>query len=240
VNWRPKGLADAINALPPNYKLIVSYYSNFKATLYCDPSANVLVLAFKGSVSLTPFDKNAIDDWIYNNTLQQFGDRTPQYMTAEDIAALIKKDWTHGEFDGVCGNGRPAFVLTGHSKGGGEAQYAGFKTGLRAFVFNAAPVNPAIFSDWVLMPDASLIARRIRAAAACVGWSSADARDYAAYISGGKLRDVRMVNDPLTNYLLPLCNFPHAPIEWLVNTLTCSGDGHAIETVVRELHACAP
>ena len=61
---------------------------------------------------------------------------------------LVKKDWSRGDFDGICGSGHPTFVLTGHSKGDGEAQYSAVKNHLDASVFNAAPVNPVIFSDW--------------------------------------------------------------------------------------------
>jgi hypothetical protein len=171
-----------------------------------------------------------------------WGDRTLQYQAAKDVTYLIKKDWSRGDFNGLCGKGHPSFVLSGHSKGGGQAQYAAVKNGLKASVFNAAPVNPSIFSDWTLTPDASLIARRTCGVQACGGSLPADVKIFTDYFATGKIHDVRMVNDPLTIYLFPICGnlLPHAPIEWLLDTLTCSANGHGIETVVRELHACAP
>ena len=77
---------NAVDALPPNYKINISQRTNFKATLYCDVQVNALILAFRGSISLTPFDRNAIDDWIDTNVVQQLGDRPPQYQAAEDVA----------------------------------------------------------------------------------------------------------------------------------------------------------
>lgn len=233
-------IGNAEDSLPPNYKINVSHRSNFKALLYCDRAANMLLLAYRGSASIIPFDRNALDDWFNNNVLQTIGDRPLQYQAAEDVAYLIKKDWGAGQFDGRCGKGRPAFRLTGHSKGGGEAQFAAVRNTLDAFVFNAAPVNPVAFSDWTLMPEASEIVRRVQAVRACGGWTPADAANYTPYFATGHIHDVRMVNDPLTHYLFPICGnlLPHAPIEWLANTLMCSGNGHSIETVVREVHAC--
>ena len=235
-------IKSASYAFPPNYKINIANNSNFKAFLYCDVSANTLILAFRGSVSLTRLSGASLDDWIATNLAQQMGDRPLQYGAAEDVAYLIKKDWDHGAFDNVCGAGRPKFLLAGHSKGGGQAQFAAVRNQLEAFVFNSAPVNPLIFSDWVLSPHASKIARRIRAAAACGGSSPAEVKGHTDYFATGRIRDVRMVNDPLTKYLFPICGYaiPHAPLEWLANTLSCSVDGHSIETVVRELHACAP
>jgi hypothetical protein len=128
---------------------------------------------------------------------------------------------------------------------------------LEAVVFNSDMVNPVVFSDWMLEPPA-LIASIVRlfrtylAGYACfIGGQQDDLRDFVDYFAGGKIIDVRMVNDPLTRILFVVCrnNLPHAPIKWLENTLTCSGAGrsiqamiagHSMETVVRELNACVP
>lgn len=232
----------AQNFFPPNYKINLSQRSNFDAKLYCDMQANTLLLAFKGSVAITLMNRDALDDWFYNNFLQQLGDRTVQYQAAEDVAWLIEKEWRYGRFDGLCGAGTPKFMLTGHSKGGGQAQFAAVRNRLEAIVFNSAPVSPVIFNDFVLMRESWPIGRRVGAVRACGGLSPTEVRVYTAYFGTGKIHDVRMVNDPLTQYLFPICGslLPHAPIEWLVNTLSCSSEGHAIGTVVRELHACAP
>jgi hypothetical protein len=239
-------IGDAIDYLPPNWKRIVQKASDFHAGLYCDAAANALILAFRGSISLTAFTPNSIDDWIYTNLLQHLGERPLQYDAAQDVADQIKTLWNAGVFKGKCGSAQPLFFLTGHSKGGGEAQYAAVPEQLGAVVFNSDPVNPVIFTDWAVSPQAPLIARVIRSAMVCRGLSFPALRQYALYFATGKISDVRMVNDPLTKYLFPLCGnyLPHAPIEWLVNTRTCPNDGwltgHQIETVVRELDACAP
>lgn len=240
-----KFLKDAIYVLPPSYKERVTLQSNFQATLYCSTLSNTLILSFRGSVSLTKFDQQALNDWFDTNLLQGLGERPLQYQAAEDVAALINKDRSSGVFDGACGlgSGRPALLLAGHSKGGGEAQFAAVRNKLEAFVYNSAPVNPQAFSAWALDPHGWEVLRRIGAARACGGMVEEDFKQYALYFATGKIHDIRLVNDPLTKYLFPICgrSLPHAPIEWLADTLACSsGDGHSIETVVRELHACAP
>jgi hypothetical protein len=150
-----------------------------------------------------------------------------------------------GIFDGVCGPGRPKLVLTGHSKGGGQAQYAAASIKLDAVVFNSDLVNPTVSTDWLQLPYAPAILRTLIALGFGVnsicGGSHSDGKmkQYVNYLQGGGIRDIRMVNDPLVN-LLSNCHLPHATVGWLANTLTCPDDGgHAIETVIRELQVCA-
>jgi hypothetical protein len=151
----------------------------------------------------------------------------------------MKKDVLQGQFDNLCGQGRPELVLSGHSQGGGEAQFAAVRNGLKAIVFNSAPVNTVIFSDWTLLPHVSEIARVWNSLWACHGQFAAESARYVDYMRSGNIRDIRMVNDPLTLYLFPICReLAHAPFEWLKDNSTCSSDGHGIETVVRELRAC--
>jgi hypothetical protein len=215
----------------------------------------VLILAFTGSVSLTAFNQNEIEDWYSTNLSQHLGNRPLQYEVSEDITDQVEDRLELGAFDKSCGSSRPKLILTGHSKGGGQAQYAAVKTNSKAVVFNADMVNPVIFSDWMLTPQAPVVEQYVRSrrlaqsVSECrQGLSDRDLRAYIAYFRNGALKDVRMVNDPLTKLLSHLCddNLPHAPIEWLSNTLTCSSDGnaidiagHAIDTVVRELEVCA-
>jgi hypothetical protein len=238
-------LKDANDFLPPNYKKMVTQTSNFHGYLYCDDLSNTLILAFRGSVSLTPFDRNAIDDWFNTNLVQHLRIKSPQYQYAEDVAYEVKTQWSLGAFDGMCGSGHPDFMLAGHSKGGGQAQSAAVVNSLRAAVFNSDLVSPKTFTEWLQAPWASLIVdwltvtrRPIRQILGC----EANQIDpyLAPYFAKGNVTDVRMVNDPLTKSLFLLCgnNLPHANIEWLANTTSCSADGHAIETVFRELQAC--
>ena len=56
------------------------------------------------------------------------------------------------------------------------------------------------------------------------------------------MKDVRMVNDPLVKWLHDTfgCRLPHANVDWLIDTLSCSADdGHSMETIVRELKVFA-
>jgi hypothetical protein len=198
-------------------------------------------------VELTPLiNQSEILDWIVTNLAQHIGTRPTQYMVASDVAELLKRYWANGRFDGTCGSGRPRFVLTGHSKAGGQAQFAAVQMNLDAIVFNADPVNPVIFYDWTLSPYVPEIVQKIltlvRGIQSIMRCRPNQLDDHLRqYFASGRVRDVRMVNDILAKYLLPHCDFPHAPTEWLVDTLTCSAtDGHGIETVVRELRVCPP
>jgi hypothetical protein len=224
------------------YLTRVSAENNFHATLYCGPS-NHLMLAFRGSVELTSFsdlsDPIVRDDWIYTNFLQHLGSRPLQYELAETAADLIERAWSHGAYDGRCGVGRPAFLLTGHSKGGGQAQFAAVRLKLAAVVFNSDMVNPVVFDDWMQTGRAGTLAQRAQSIL-CRGELDQSLRPFVAYFGSGRVRDVRMVNDPVTRILFGLCghNLPHAPIEWLANTSMCSNDGHGMRTVIRELDNC--
>jgi hypothetical protein len=255
VGVQLKFVGDALDYLPPNYRRHLSQETHSRGMLYCHAASNTLILAFTGSSSVTPplGDLSRIgdwiDDWLNTNIAMHIGDRPRQYEFAEDAADEIEKRLSYGGFDGICGSDRPKFVLTGHSKGGGQAQFAAVRISLEAVVFNSDPVNPVIFADWMLTNETTWLERGARTFTMCFGLSSDhDLQRYIAYLENRKIRDVRTVNDPVSKFLLHFCNPPHAPIEWLVNTLSCSTDGnaieavirgHLIETVVRELQACA-
>jgi hypothetical protein len=129
------------------------------------------------------------------------------------------------------------------------------KVGYEAVVFNSDFVNPVIFSDWLYeLPDtiAQIVAFYLSAHVCFVDPQIDDLHDFVAYYSTGRIVDIRMANDPLTRVLFAICrnNLPHAPIIWLPNSLKCGNyaDGsvealtaaHSMESVIRELHACAP
>jgi len=237
-----KLLDDVTNFLPPNARILAKR-SNFAGSLYCATVSNTLILAFRGSISLTPLLNRAqINDWFKTNFLQHLGPRPRQYQYAEDAADLIKTRWILGAFDGACGPGRPTkFLFTGHSKGGGQAQFASARLEMEAVVLNSDMVNPLIFSDWTVEPDAvSLSPAVVQSVLGCsIGLSAPDVP--LDYFASGRIRDIRMTNDPLTEMLIRFCgnNLPHASVEWLFDSLSCSRDGHGIETVVRELELCS-
>jgi hypothetical protein len=201
------------------------------------------VLAFRGSSEFTsPLNRNQLDDWFYTNILQHVGERPKQYQYSEDIADLIDQRLTLGAFDHVCVAGRPKLILAGHSKGGGQAQYAAVKINLDAVVFNSDIVNPVIYSDLPVYQQSPSLNHLFESVLGCkTGRFDRELRVYSAYLSSGAVRDIRMVNDPLTEILHAICgdHLPHAPIEWIANTLSCpNDDGHAIRTVIRELRVC--
>jgi hypothetical protein len=246
-------VSDAADVLPDNYKRVMQR-ANFRATLYCDIHTNTLILAFRGSISLTSLNDGGVHDWYYTNFLQHLGERPLQYEAAEDMAQLLQRELN--DYRGICGSGLPKLVLTGHSKGGGQAQYAAVKRRLEAVVFNSDMVNPVVFSDWSL--EAPAVVAPI--VGMWVGYLSAQicffgGRDergkhegeetqFEEYFKTGKITDVRMVNDPMTQILYRVCgnNLPHATIIWLRDTLSCSAAGHLaghrVDNIVRELDVC--
>lgn len=236
--------ADAIDYLP-HYTGLDAEERDFHGAIYCDKQANKLVLAYRGTAG---FDSpsNSILDWE-NNILQHIGMRADQYMIASDVAEQVGKDWKRGYFDNKCGPGRPAFILTGHSKAGGQAQFAAKEFRLKAVVFNSDLVNPTISTESFFKPpyDAlepnfiKFIDILFHFGEALVYCRRTDFDNRLQSFMNYNVRDVRMVNDPLV-WLIQHCNLPHAPIEWISDTSTCSvNHGHAIATVVRELQVCA-
>ena len=245
-----KFVADATDyLLLPGYKELAQEY-NLQVTLYCETEHNLLIAAYRGSEGLTPLTVTPFasvaefDDWVDTNLLQHLGTVPLQYNAAWDIAFELKKELAEGNFDKICGDGRPKLILTGHSKGGGEAQYAALKKSLDAIVFNSDPLNPVIFTGWFSTKDTPLIlhwleraGRSLKSIMRC--FPNQPGVDPDVDYRNGNIRDIRMVNDFIVRDVLPICNFPHAPIEWVADTLNCSAaNGHAIATVVRELRAC--
>jgi hypothetical protein len=245
-----KFVQDAIDALNANERKRVSQDSNFRATLYCHTQSNTLILAFRGSLSIVPplgdltsfFDW--VNDWLGTNVLMHLGPRPAQYEFAQDTADDVERLWSLGAFDQICGPGRPKLVLTGHSKGGGQAQYAAVPFNLDAIVFNSDLVNPTISREWLLgryVPEfvRTLVAFVYGLQSICGGGhSDSKMKQYADYLKTDRIKDIRMANDRLVK-LLSLCDLPHAKIGWLEDTLTCpDADGHAITTVIRALQVC--
>jgi hypothetical protein len=243
-----KFVEDVANYLPQEEQDLAKEY-NFNGTLYCD--RNVLILAFRGSVSLTKIATHGgFQDWYNANLTQHFGPRPIQYRLARDSAWFVKNKWANGNFNDVCESDNLRYVLTGHSKAGGQAQYAAVRNQLDAVVFNSDLVNPVIYTDWALSPEAPaalqwMIAtgRNVQSLIGCTGQFKTSQQGYIAYYATGRVKDIRMVNDPIVELLLPYCHIPHAPIDWLIDTFACSAgsymQAHAIETVLRELKACA-
>lgn len=240
---------DAVSYLPPDYQDLARQ-NGFHATLYCDTRIHSLILAVRGSVSFTSITTNAgVADWVNTNFLQHLGDRPIQYRAARDIANRIKEELDRGTFDKACGQDRPRLIVTGHSKGGGQAQYTAIRENLMAVVFNSDVVNPLISLDWTASPDASSvwqgteqIRRRYLSAMGCLtGQIPSSVQKFVQYYRTGNIRDVRMVNDVLATFILPYCRLPHADIEWLIDTFDCSEGAivaHMMDTVVHELRAC--
>lgn len=243
----PLFVSDGLEYLPPDYQKS-AYNNGLRVTLYCDSSVNRLIFAYRGSVSITAQAISPLitvaqfADWVETNIIQHLGTVPLQYQAASDVPYQANKQLRQGSMNKICGDGPPKFLLTGHSKGGGEAQYAAIKNKVEAIVFNSDPVNPIIFTSSysadspVILQWFQTARRALQSIASCFSKPGEAARSNPYYLSG-HIRDIRMTNDFLAKYVLLNCNFPHAPIEWLTDTSTC--EGHGIDTVVRELGVCA-
>ena len=227
---------DAVNYLPPDYQDLARQ-NGFHATLYCDTRVHSLILAVRGSVSFTSIQTNAgVADWVNTNFLQHLGDRPIQYRAARDSANRIKEELDRGTFDKTCGQDRPRLIVTGHSKGGGQAQYTAVRENLVAVVFNSDVVNPLISLDWTASPDASSIwqgteqiTKRYLSAMGCLtGQITPSVQKFVQYYGTGNIRDVRMVNDVLATFVLPYCRLPHA------NTVHARPSAHTCPVGERE------
>ena len=84
-------LKTKLNAFPLTIRTLRGE-KDFYATLYCEISTKLLVLAIRGSVSLTDIATSAgVADWISTNFLQHLADRPIQYRAARDTADAVKK-----------------------------------------------------------------------------------------------------------------------------------------------------
>jgi hypothetical protein len=208
--------------------------AGFRGSIFCDERSKEMLLAFPGTQS-NPLYQQFYPD-LETNVLNHSAQRPLQYEFALEAADQVKVRWASHEFDDTCGSGHPALVLTGHSKGGAEAQFSAVGLVLSAVVFNSDWVALASYFD---MPLPKQKTQQQHEDIKCFPTGNARLREY---YESGAIRDIRMVNDPLLDILLLHgCSYPHSRVEWLADTSTCSADPidpHKIETVLRELQTC--
>jgi hypothetical protein len=215
--------------------------SHLEGGLFCDLRHNIVLVAFRGSVGLENVgEKGWRQDWMETNVVATILGQLPlQYEYAYDAADHVKEIWAEHRFDGLCGP-KPELLLTGHSKGGAEAQLSAVGLELRAVVFNSNLLTPSLFTD-IPSPVTN------QSSDEAINCTPTMESQVSQYYGGGYIRDVRMTNDELLNWLHSHygCRFAHANMEWLTDTTTCrdaggrSIPGHDMTTVLRELRACA-
>jgi hypothetical protein len=86
-------------------------------------SEDTYILALRGT--------NGLNDWR-TNISQFFGFKTSQYDQAIDLAKEVKNSLPPGA----------RLIVTGHSKGGGQAVAVAYALGIEAIVHNPASVSP--------------------------------------------------------------------------------------------------
>jgi hypothetical protein len=124
--------------------------TGFAAGVYHDYISGKNILAFQGT------DATSWDDW-YNNIQQGLGNAPEQYKTATRIADDLRKRWKTSEtgVDTLITSTDPsAWVITGHSLGGGLASAASMVSeDVRAATFNAAGLHPNSLEPYLWLSD---------------------------------------------------------------------------------------
>jgi len=114
-------------------ELFFNENSGFKAGLY-ENKRGELALAFAGTDFSSSKDRAA-------NVRQSLGFETQQFQQAANLGLLVKRNI--GEH----------VMVTGHSKGGGQAIFAGVVAGLRTVTFNPSGVHKNTFARFDLDRD---------------------------------------------------------------------------------------
>ncbi len=112
---------------PPGYSVSQVYTianNGTDAVLYQNNTTRSYILAYTGTQSMSDAGTD-----VYNGT----GNESTRYDYAVQIAQSVQAQY---------GNN---VILAGHSLGGGEAALASVATGLNAYTFNAAGVDPAAY-----------------------------------------------------------------------------------------------
>jgi hypothetical protein len=146
----------------------LAYFSHKRAEdehlegdLFCDTRDNILVIAFRGSVGFGNVSgKGWYQDWKTNGMATYLHELPLQFEYAYDAVDRVKEVWAEGRFDGHCG-AKPQLLLTGHSKGGAEAQLAAIGLELKAVVFNSLLIEPSIFRNVPLPGDSHISSQSI-------------------------------------------------------------------------------
>jgi RHS repeat-associated protein len=103
--------------------------TGFHATLFLSETGQA-VLAFRGTDQGSVLQ--GVQDWYTNVTNAVIG-ISPQYVEAAEVATWAKRQY--GD----------SLTIVGHSKGGGQAQFAGLVTGTPTVAFNGAGLSPPEF-----------------------------------------------------------------------------------------------
>jgi RHS repeat-associated protein len=114
---------DGVGSAPAGYAVQQSWttaHGGTNAVLYYNATTGATILAYQGTSSLSDIGTD-----IYN----ALGGQSTRYTSAVAIAQGVQDQY-------------PGTALTGVSLGGGEAALASVQTGMTAYTFNAAGVNP--------------------------------------------------------------------------------------------------
>jgi hypothetical protein len=123
---------DAIVSATSKDVVIEDANTGFQAVIYQNNHSGEVIVSFRGSDTGSLSDIQT--DWLDTNLAQGVGYTPDSYMQGAELARTIKAG-----FENV--------RLTGHSMGGGVANYAAILNNLDYFAFNAAGLSPGVVDE---------------------------------------------------------------------------------------------
>lgn len=171
---------------------------DFFAKMYYDENKDKYVISFRGSTT-------SFDDWN-ENANNASGQHSEQFSNAYVVGELLKN---------LPPELKDKVILTGHSKGGGQASLAGAISGIKTFTFNASgvwiegeydnitayfskkdPLNEIQDHSKLIAEISSVSILKVSLATAGLSYA-AKAKEFGSYFLGADVKDEKRLSEGL-------------------------------------------